>query len=355
VIENYNTLTLDDTTPFFYETVINDHSSLISVSGGSVVAADPFQFPSGTDGLNFVLAGGDDGASPTDPQWVGEDLGPGNRTGLQAMIDRDGVSIVAIPGITSQVVQNAIITHCETLLDRFSILDPVYAGQPLDEIQAQRSQFDTKYAALYFPNLRANDPLTNTEIVLPPSGHIAGIYARTDIERGVHKAPANAVVNGITGLDLNITKGEQDVLNPANINVIRDFRLSNRGFRVWGARCSTSDSLWRYVPVRRLFIFVEESLGEGLEWVVFEPNAEPLWARVVQSISSFLIRVWRDGALMGVKPEEAFFVRCDRTTMTQDDIDNGRLIILVGIAPVKPAEFVIVRIQQYTAEANVAA
>jgi phage tail sheath protein FI len=286
---------------------------------------------------------------------VGVDLGPGNRTGLQAMTDRDVVSIVAIPGITTQTVQNAVITHCELLLDRFAILDPLYNGQPLDDIQAQRGQFDTKYAALYFPNLRANDPLTGSEIVMPPSGHVAGIYARTDIEVGVHKAPANAVVRGITRFDLNITKGEQDILNPANINVLRDFRLSNRGLRVWGARCLTSDSTWKYVPVRRLFIFVEESLDEGLQWVVFEPNAPPLWARVVQSVSSFLVSVWRAGALYGVKQEEAFFVRCDTTTMTQDDIDNGRLIILVGIAPVKPAEFVIVRIQQYTAEANVAA
>lgn len=355
VTESYGTLTLNNATPFFYEDVINDSSSFIQVSGGSATSADPFQFPAGTDGLNFALINGADGSTPTDQQYVGVDLGPGNRTGLQALTDRDVVSIVAVPGITTQTVQNAIITHCESLLDRFAILDPVYNGQPLDDIQAQRGQFDTKYAAIYFPNLRANDPLTGSEIALPPSGHMAGIYARTDIEVGVHKAPANAVVRGITRFDLNITKGEQDILNPANINVLRDFRLSNRGLRVWGARCLTSDSAWKYVPVRRLFIFVEESLDEGLQWVVFEPNAPPLWARVVQSVTAFLVSVWRAGALFGVKQEEAFFVRCDQTTMTQDDIDNGRLIVLVGIAPVKPAEFVIVRIQQYTAEANVAA
>jgi phage tail sheath protein FI len=161
------------------------------------------------------------------------------------------------------------------------------------------------------------------------------------------------VVNSITGLDVAITKGEQDILNPRNINAIRTF--PGRGIRVWGARCITSDSSWRYVPVRRLFLYVEESIDEGTQWVVFEPNDYTLWARVRQSISNFLTRVWRDGALLGTKPEEAFFVLCGLgTTMTQDDIDNGRLIVQVGIAPVKPAEFVIIRIQQFTAEANLA-
>jgi len=353
VVESYQFLTLDSNTPYFYEDVVNDNSRLVRVSGGSVVADDPFDQPSGEDGLHLTLTGGNDGTAPGDPAYVGVDNGPGNRTGIQAMADIDEVSIIALPGITSQTVQNAMIVHCETLLDRFAILDPIYnRNSALDDIQAQRGLYDSKYAALYFPDLRANDPSTNEEIVLPPSGHVAGLYARTDIERGVHKAPANVVVRGITGLDLIINQSEQDILNPDNVNVIRDFRQSNRGLRIWGARCLTSDSAWKYVPVRRLFIFVEESLDEGLQWVVFEPNDEPLWARVRQSITGFLTRVWRDGALQGATEEEAFFVRVDRTTMTQDDIDNGRLIILVGIAPVKPAEFVIVRIQQFTAEAN---
>lgn len=355
VSESFPSLTLDNSTPHFYEDVINNASNLIRVSGGSAVETNPFRMPSGDDGLNVVMTGGLDGTPPADSDYVGVDLGPGNRTGIQALADIDQISIVAAPGLTSQTVQNSLITHCELLQDRFAILDPVYnLNSALDDIQAQRGLYDTKYAALYFPSLVAQDPPTGLEIVLPPSGHVAGIYARTDIERGVHKAPANVVVQGITGLELTINKGEQDILNPSNINVIRDFRLSNRGLRVWGSRCLTSDAAWKYVPVRRLFIFVEESLDEGLQWVVFEPNDEPLWARVRQSITNFLLRVWRDGALMGLKAEEAFFVRCDRTTMTQDDIDNGRLIVQVGIAPVKPAEFVIIRIQQYTAEANVA-
>ena len=357
VTEDYDGLSLNDTTSRYYQTVINNVSTLVRVPS-TVVAdtttEDPFTQPSAADGLTLALAGGLDGSAPSDADYVGVDNGPGQRTGIAALADIDEVSLVAAPGMVSQTIQNALIAHCELLLDRFAVLDPDYASNnALENIQDQRNLYDTKYAALYFPNIKAFDPLTGGEIVLPPSGHVLGLYAKTDIERGVHKAPANVVVGSITGLDLTINKGEQDILNPRNINVIRDFRASGRGYRVWGARCLTSDSQWKYVPVRRLFIFVEESLDEGLQWVVFEPNAEPLWARVRQSISNFLVRVWRDGALMGTTPEEAYFVRCDRTTMTQDDIDNGRLIILVGIAPVKPAEFVIVRIQQYTAEANV--
>jgi phage tail sheath protein FI len=190
---------------------------------------------------------------------------------------------------------------------------------------------------------------------------VAGIYARTDIERGVHKAPANEVVRGIITRDLSnnrkplrytLSKGEHDILNPRGVNVIRDFRADRRGIRVWGARTMSSDAMWKYVNVRRLFLFVEESIDEGTQWVVFEPNDEMTWSAVRRSVGNFLIRVWRSGALMGATAEEAFFVKCDRTTMTQDDIDNGRLVCLIGIAPVKPAEFVIFRISQKTAEAE---
>jgi phage tail sheath protein FI len=226
-------------------------------------------------------------------------------------------------------------------------------------VQAQRQQFDTKYAALYHPWLLVPDPYPATagapaDVPIPPSGHVVGIYARTDIERGVHKAPANEVVRGVTGLQRLLNKEQHDILNPypVNINVIRDFRPVNRGIRVYGGRCITSDSDWKYVNVRRLLIFIEASVDRGLQWVVFEPNAEPLWARVRRSIANFLTLVWRNGALEGTKPEEAFFVKCDRTTMTQTDIDQGRLICLVGVAPVKPAEFVIVRIGLWTAHAD---
>jgi uncharacterized protein len=294
------------------------------------------------------MAGGSDGSTPGDTDYVGQDNGPGQRSGIRALEDIDQISIVAAPGITSQSVQNALISHCENLMDRFAILDPAYTrAAPLTDVERQRKLYDTKYAALYFPRLLVDDPVTDVDIWVPPSGHMAGIYARTDIERGVHKAPANAVPRSITGLDLTVTRREQEILNPEKINIIRDFRADNRGYRVWGARCLTSETPWIYINVRRLFIYLEESLDEGTQFVVFEPNDEKLWTRVRQTVSIFLTRVWRDGALFGSTPEEAFFVRCDETTMSPDDILNGRLIMEIGVAPVRPAEFVVIRIGQF--------
>ncbi len=177
-----------------------------------------------------------------------------------------------------------------------------------------------------------------------------GIYARTDIERGVHKAPANEVVRGLTRFEININKARNDVLNPEGINALRFFE--GRGNRVWGARTMSSDPEWMYVNVRRLFIYLERSIDLAMQWAVFEPNNPRLWASIRGAVEDFLYVQWLAGALLGDTPEEAFFVRCDRTTMTQNDLDNGRLICLIGVAPVKPAEFVIFRIGQWTAEAT---
>ncbi len=331
--------------------LVDARSSLVRVT--SVVPREPFEAPAqattGT-GTWTNLAAGSDGTIFDEDLYVGRDRGPGNRTGIQSLREIDQISIVAVPGIWSQTVQNALVTHCESLMDRFAVLD----GPPeatMEAIQSHRNLYDTRYAALYHPwlEIRRTDRTTGAaeDVPIPPSGHVVGIYARSDVERGVWKAPANEVVRGITGLTQTLTKGEQDILNPMNINVIRDFRARGRGYRVWGARCITSDTPWKYVNVRRLFIFIEESLEEGTQWAVFEPNDRPLWARLTQSVSRFLLTQWREGALQGATAEQAFFVRCDETTMTQDDIDNGRLIMIVGIAPVKPAEFVIIRIGQW--------
>ncbi len=293
--------------------------------------------------------------------YVGnDDPTPELRTGLHSLRNVEEISIVSVPGRTSVTIQNALINHCEFMRYRFAVLDgPRPPKDTLADVQFQRQQFDTKYAALYYPWLLIPSPFPTTvtpipDYPIPPSGHLIGVYARTDIERGVHKAPANEVVRGITGLQRLLNKEQQDILNPfpVNINVIRDFRDNNRGIRVFGGRVITSDSDWKYVNVRRLLIFIEASIDRGLQYVVFEPNAEPLWARVRRSITNFLNLVWRNGALEGVKPEEAFFVKCDRTTMTQTDIDNGRLIVVIGVAPVKPAEFVIIRIGLFTARAD---
>ena len=308
------------------------------------------------------LAGGDDSlATISDATYIGTDnVDPELRTGLFTMANIDDVSILAAPGRTSPAMQNALIAQCENLRYRFTVLDgPPPPADTIPDVQSLRQQYDTRYAALYHPWLLIDDPYPrNVQAVghfpVPPSGSVMGIYARTDIERGVHKAPANEVVRGIVGLQRSLNKAEQEILNPfpQNINVIRDFRPNNRSIRVWGGRVITSDPDWKYVNVRRLLIFIEKSIDVGLQWVVFEPNADPLWARVRRTISMFLTGLWRDGALEGATREEAYFVKCDRTTMTQTDIDNGRLIVLVGVAPVKPAEFVIIRIGLWTAHAE---
>jgi len=353
VTEQFRSLTLENIPGHFYKSIINNSSGLISIPDTSAPGGtDPNFFPAPDNGLNIALGKGSDGVKPVDQDFVGTDNGPGSRTGIQALIDIPEISIIAAPGVASQVVQQALIDQCELLKYRFAILDPNPKPEDLapdlNDIQLQRDQYDTKYAAIYYPRLVISDPLTSLDINVPPSGHMAGIYARVDDSRGVQKAPANEVINGILGLEVIVNQAEQDILNPPpnNINVLRDFTHQGRGLRVWGARCITSLDEWKYVNVRRLFIFLEASIDAGTQWAVFEPNDQQLWARVTQSISNFLVTVWRDGALMGATQEQAFFVKCDQTTMTQDDIDNGRLIVLVGVAPVKPAEFVIIRIGQ---------
>jgi phage tail sheath protein FI len=314
--------------------------------------ADITRFPTPGAGSWVTLADdGDDAFDGLDVgDFVGTDGGSGLRTGIVALEDIDEVAICAVPGVWSGTVESALVTHCEQLKDRFAVLDPP-DGLDIEGIQAFRAPFDTKYAALYYPWLVVNDPSTNQFVETPPSGHIIGIYARTDVERGVHKAPANAVIRGIRltdGIAQDVTKRHQDVLNPRGINALRFF--PGLGQRVWGARTLSSDTSWKYVNVRRLFLFLEESIDEGTQWVVFEPNDESLWALVRQTVTNFLTTVWGSGALAGTTAEEAFFVQCDRSTMTDDDIANGRLVCVIGVAPVFPAEFVIFRIQQKTRE-----
>lgn len=369
------TVTVDDTVPVGRPLRLADRRSegesnyvrvrdLAPVTGFRLAPTVSYEIrPDGTPRLILLpLANGDDAlGAVSDTTYIGNDnVQPELRTGLFTLRNIEEISIVTVPGRTSVAMQAALINHCEFMRYRFAVLDGSPPPQDsLANIQVQRQQFDTKYAALYYPWLLIPDPYpTNPsappDYPIPPSGHMIGVYARTDIERGVHKAPANEVVRGVIGLQRKLNKEQHDILNPypVNINVIRDFRDNNRGIRVYGGRVITSDSDWKYVNVRRLLIFIEASIDRGLQWVVFEPNAEPLWARVRRSISNFLTLVWRNGGLEGTKVEEAYFVKCDRTTMTQTDIDSGRLICVVGVAPVKPAEFVIVRIGLWTAHAD---
>ena len=352
---------VDDGGPNYIVRHVNTESTLINLVAGADFAGSVSQLselpiiPAPAIGpVRFWgdLTGGRDNLDGlTVDDFVGVEGGSEGSTGVQALEFIDEISICLAPGMWSATVRDALIIHCETLKDRFAIVDPP-DGLEIEDIREFREPIDTKYAGLYYPWVEVRDPFLKRNVSVAPSGHLAGLYARVDVERGVHKAPANEVIRGIRRIMRDVSKREQDLLNPQNINALRSF--PGRGPRVWGARTLSSDSSWRYINVRRLFIFVEESIDEGTQWVVFEPNDEPLWARVRQSISNFLLSVWRSGALEGSKPDEAFFVRCDRTTMTQDDIDNGRLIAIIGIAPVKPAEFVIFRIQQKTQETTTA-
>ncbi len=310
----------------------------------------PFKRISGKEDDVFYISlfGGQNGtpAAISSSDFVGEDNGPGNRSGIQSFIDNEEVSLMAVPGITEPGVALQLVAHCERLKNRFAILDFPNDLRTDTDIINYRNYFDSDYAALYHPWVKVLDPLTQNAIAIPPSGSIGGVYARTDNTRGVHKAPANEIVSACVGLMYNYTTGEQDVLNPKGVNLIRSF--PGQGIRVWGARTASSNSLWRYINVRRLFIYIEESIKASTNWVVFEPNDQFLWIRVKRTIDMFLGDVWRSGALVGSSEAEAFFVDIGPNTMTQNDIDSGRLICVIGVAPVKPAEFVIFRITQKT-------
>jgi hypothetical protein len=255
----------------------------------------------------------------------------------QGMIDEEGV----------KAVQLAMIAHCELMGDRVAILDapPGLNAQQVKDWRVDFAGYDSKYATMYWPWIKVMDPLKGQPIYLPPSGHIGGIWARNDDNRGVHKAPANEVIRGAISLEINITKGEHDQLNPVAVNCIRSF--PGQGIRVWGARTLTSDPEWRYLNVRRLFNFVEKSILNGTNWVVFEPNDHKLWDSVLRTINMFLRQVWRNGALFGRTPAEAFFVKCDEENNPPESRDVGILLVEIGIAPVKPAEFVVFRISQF--------
>ena len=349
IAELFDNLSVTEASPDYFEKRINGISDLIELAIQGLDSGDMPDEP----GTIIYLAGGDDGTGDivlSDYQRTDTDT-PGNRKGLTGFAEIDEISIAYSPN--SQAITGlpgALISHCERFKDRFAVIDAAQGSANVSTLNP-RSDNDTKYAAFYYPWIKVIDPEAGLLRLVPPGGHVSGIYARSDTERGVHKAPANEVVRGAADLEFQITKGEQDILNPRGVNVIRAF--PGRGIRVWGARTLSSNTLWKYINVRRLFIFIEESIEEGTQWVVFEPNNEKLWARVRATITQFLTRVWRDGALMGIKAEEAFFVKCDRTTMTQDDIDNGRLICVIGIAPVKPAEFVIFRIAQWSGGSSV--
>lgn len=312
----------------------------------------PFTLRSALSTGTYTLTGGLDGNEPGVAQY--EDA-------LDRLGGVEDISIIAAPGSSAyssaQAVRQRLIGAAEQRRAyRIAVLDTP-RGLGAQDAVAMRAQMDSTQAALYYPWVVVANPLARPdaadvpqEIALPPSGFICGIYARTDIERGVFKAPANEVVRGALRFEQEIHFAQQEVLNPQGINCLRFF--PGRGHRVWGARTSSSDPEWKYVNVRRYFNFLERSIDVGTQWAVFEPNGERLWANIRETIGSFMENQWSSGALLGAEPKQAFFVRCDRTTMDQNDLDNGRLVCLIGVAVVKPAEFVIFRIGQKTADAR---
>jgi len=319
----------------------------------------------GTDRqVTINLTGGSDGKWPTPVRYQGDDTDPKNKTGLKSLEDVTDISIIAAPGYSATAgraanpttfddrvleISELLISHSERMRYRIAVLDSI-DGEDLTEVRQFRAQIDSTYAAFYFPWVRIIDPVTQEETNLPPSGFVTGLYADNDILYGVHKAPANMVVQDAIRFEVMLNKGQQDVLNPEGINCFRFFE--GRGYRLWGARTISSDPEWKYVNLRRYFAYLEHSIDLGTQWVVFENNSEPLWANVRRTVEDFLFSEWKSNHLMGDKPEQAYFVRCDRSTMTQNDIDGGRLICLIGVAPVRPAEFVIFRIGQWTANAQ---
>jgi phage tail sheath protein FI len=284
-----------------------------------------------------------------------------HRRGLGGLAAVDEITMLCIPDLATisesgddtmfRDIQGKMLAHAEGAKDRIAILDPPPGLLPQEVLEWRMTTagYDSKFATLYYPWLEVMDPLTRRPIMVPPSGHMAGVWARTDNTRGVHKAPANEVVLGVNGLAFQVTHEEQGGLNQRGINCIRAF--PGRGIRVWGARTLSSDPEWRYLNVRRLFNYISESIMEGTQWAVFEPNDERLWIRLRIAVSSFLTRTWREGALFGATPDEAFYVKCDEETNPPDVIDAGQVVMEIGISPVKPAEFVIFRISQYTAGA----
>ncbi len=334
-------------------TVVNAASALVRVE--DIVTTGTVERPaSGT----VVLAGG--GAEPeprsiTPAEYVGDSA---DRTGFAGLEAVDTVTMLCVPDLMAayqagaidreqvKAVQLAMIAHCELMGDRLAILDPLpsMSVQQVRDWRVDEAGYDSKYAALYYPWVKVFDPVAGRTVPVPPSGHMAGVWARNDATRGVHKTPANEVVRGAVEVELQITKGEHDLLNPVGVNCVRAF--PGRGIRVWGGRTLSSDPSWRYISVRRLFNYVEGSILAGTSWVVFEPNDPDLWGRMRRTVSSFLYRVWLDGALFGLTPEQAYYVKCDDETNPSEVIEAGQVVCEIGIAAVKPAEFVVFRLAQ---------
>lgn len=334
-------------------TVVNTQSKLIQIE-------ETKTGPIAKVGKATVNLGGGSAPAPSalrPEDYVGD---PADRTGFGGLETIDTVTMVSVPDLMAayqqgmidlegvQAVQLGMIAHCEAMGDRIAILDPPpnLNPQQIREWRVDKAGYDSKYAALYWPWLKVADPASGQSVFVPPSGHMAGIWSRNDSTRGVHKAPANEVARGAISVECACTRTEQELLNPDGINVIKAFPA--RGIRVWGARTLSSDPEWRYLNVRRLFNYLEKSILNGTDWAVFEPNDWMLWSALRRNIGAFLSLTWRSGALFGLTPEQAFYVKCDEETNPPEVIDAGQVVCEIGVAPTKPAEFVVFRLSQWS-------
>ncbi|MGB7983480.1 MAG: phage tail sheath subtilisin-like domain-containing protein [Candidatus Nanopelagicales bacterium] len=337
-------------------TMVNAASKVIQLEdAGSGAVSRP------VSGTTTLVAAPPPAAVPSERLSADDYVGDvADRTGFGGLEAIEDITMLCVPDLMSayqqgaidldqvQAVQLAMITHCELMGDRVAILDPPPGmnAQQIKEWRVDKAGYDSMYATLYWPWVQTMNPATGQLAFMPPSGHVAGVWGRNDATRGVHKAPANEIVRGAIDLEINITRNEHDLLNPAGINVIRAF--PGRGIRVWGARTLSSDPAWRYLNIRRLFNYLEKSILNGTNWVVFEPNDRALWAKIRRTIATFLVMEWRAGALFGATPDEAFYVKCDDETNPAEGIDAGQVVCEIGVAPVKPAEFVIFRLAQFS-------
>ena len=340
VVEEWDNLSMDETAENYVENIINGNSAYIQVTDLDSTSTPPDDRPAVQ--ADTPLAGGADGITDiTDADYTGS---AADKSGLFAFDEVDEVNTLSIPGLATQAAVSALSAYCAGRGDCGFVPD-CPEGQNPQETQTFRELFDTSYGYYYYPRIKINDPLTKTVRVIPASGHIIGVFARSDGERGVHKAPANEIVLGAVGLEYTITNGEQEILNPAGVNCIRAFR--GRGIRIWGARTMSSDPNLRYVHKRRFLMFVEESIADGTQWAPFEPNNPVLWGKIIRSAGAFLKRQWLEGALYGETPEEAYYVKCDEETNPTEVRQAGQVITEIGVNIVETAEFVIFRIGQW--------
>ena len=352
--EIFRGLNLSRQSPGFAERAINGTSTLVTVTSLDAMTAVPGHFPVEIDDL--ALEGGTDGLFTVAAEdFIGADLGPGSRFGLAGITELEAIDLIVMPDLAwclqnsngfksvkdMEVVQQAAVSQCEQQRDRFVILDFPPDTRPTGAMQWRRL-FDTSYAAFYYPYLIPS--LGSEGKPMPSSGHVAGIYARCDHEQGVYRAPANEAFQGVVDLELFLQQQDIAMLNQEGINCIQVF--TQRGIRLWGARTASSDAILRFINVRRTIIAISRALNIGLQWVVFENNGPELWSTITRDVGFFLEHLWRMGYLSGSTAEQAYFVRCDEDLNPPGSRDKGQVIIDVGLAPFRPAEYIGVRVIQ---------